>query len=847
MIGVPDGLLDRLASAPRLLVACDFDGVLAPIAPTPDEARIDARAAGAVDRLSTLDRTHVAVVSGRGLDELARLTAGLAGVVRVGSHGAEREGGPAIGDASERREDLAVFERALRAQASAVPGAFVERKPLAVALHYRRCSAESASGLLAAADAEASSRSWLHRLTGSMVVEYCLSLADKGEAIHGLRHELGAAAVLYIGDDVTDEDAFAALRGSDLGVKVGPGPTRAHARLEGQHQVAALLDALEARRRAWLNDSTIVPIERHALLSDQRTTALVDPRGRIVWLCLPRADSAAVFAELLGGPSRGSFSVEPESESAPPRQSYLGDSFVLETRWPSLAVTDYLDCSGGRAYQRAGRSDLVRVIEGRGVARVRFAPRLDFGRLSTELALSEQGVVVEGLSEPLVLYAPGLQWRLEREGAHQTAEALVDLSRGPVALELRCGFAGLQRSRVEESTRRAQTLGFWEGWARALRLPGTRPDLVRRSALALKALVYGPTGAIYAAATTSLPEDLGGQRNWDYRYCWPRDACLAAASLVRLGNTGVAMKLLDWLVAVVARCESPERLKPLYTVAGTDLGPEAEISELEGYAHSRPVRIGNAADHQVQLDVFGPIVDLVAMLIEQGAPVTPEHWRLVEAMVSAVASRWREPDHGIWEVRGPRRHHVHTKVMCWQAVDRALLVASEVWGRRPGEWVALREAIRDDVLSHGWSGEAGAFTFAYGSSELDAASLMIGLTSMVAPDDPRFLSTVREVERVLRDGPTVFRYSLDDGLPGREGGFHICTSWLIESLVLTGQVGRAQALFDDMASLAGQTGLFAEQYDPRARRSLGNYPQAYSHLGLINAAVRLSGGGRGAP
>jgi GH15 family glucan-1,4-alpha-glucosidase len=315
---------------------------------------------------------------------------------------------------------------------------------------------------------------------------------------------------------------------------------------------------------------------------------------------------------------------------------------------------------------------------------------------------------------------------------------------------------------------------------------------------------------------------------------------MSAAALVRIGNTGIALKLLDWLVQVVEHCESPERLRPLYTLSGNTLGPEAEISELSGYGHSRPVRIGNAASHQVQLDVFGPVVELVSLMADSGAPVTPEQWHLVEAMVKAVEVRWEEPDHGIWEIRGPKRHHVHSKTMCWYAVDRGLRVAAEAMGVDRPEWVRLRDRIAADVLERGFNAQAGFFTAAYGEPTADASSLLIGLVGLVAPSDPRFIATVDALGHELRDGPAVHRYLGDDGLPGREGAWVICACWLVEALALIGRTDEARTLFDQVASLAGPTGLMSEEWDARHGIPLGNFPQAYSHLGIINAAVRLS-------
>lgn len=834
-----NNLLAPLVRAPILLVASDFDGVLADIVPRPDDAMFDPAAKRALSRLGSLPRTYVGIVSGRALDDLRKRTTGVRNLFLVGSHGAE----PAFGNRVVLTpEQVSALDRAVAAcehVARATPGTLVERKPFSVGLHYRGCDAAAEKSLLDSIGQALAGVEGLHRRDGMKVVEFAAVQTDKGHGLIGLAHRTGASATFFMGDDITDEDGFTALGPSDLTVKVGPGDTAAAERVADRRQAVALLELLAHLREEHVRAATPTPIERHSILSDQRTIAVVDPRGSIVWLCLPRADSSAVFARLVGDESRGSFDITPIGDRGEPRQEYASDSWILITAWENVTVTDYFDCTGGRPFQRAGRSDLVRRLDGRGKVLVRFAPRLDFGRMPTVLVRRDGGIEVDGSPDPFVLFSPGVEWKIESEGPHHTAVAEIELKGEPVVLEVRYGFGSLLPARASEDERRLHTERFWTGWARTLRLPSTRPDLVMRSALVLKGLCYGPTGAIYAAATTSLPEQLGGVRNWDYRFCWPRDACLAAAALMKLGNTGTAMKLLDWLVGVVDRCESPDRLHPLYTVAGHELGPEGEVGELRGYANSRPVRVGNAADRQVQLDVFGPIVALAAMLVERGAPVTPEHWRLVEAMVNAVAARWTEPDHGIWEVRGPRAHHTHTKIMCWLAVDRGVYIAENVLGKPRPEWTALRRAIADDVFANGWSERAGAFTFQYGSDALDAATLFIGLTGMLPPDDPRCVSTVRAVQRGLLEGPVVYRYVVDDGLPGVEGGFNIATSWLIESLILMGERDEAEQLFDKMASLAGPTGLLAEQFDPRIGLATGNFPQVYSHLGLINAAVAL--------
>jgi GH15 family glucan-1,4-alpha-glucosidase len=300
------------------------------------------------------------------------------------------------------------------------------------------------------------------------------------------------------------------------------------------------------------------------------------------------------------------------------------------------------------------------------------------------------------------------------------------------------------------------------------------------------------------------------------------------------------MAYLDWVLGILEHRDDPERLHPLYLVTGRHLPPEADIAELAGYAGSRPVRVGNAAERQVQLDVFGPIVDLIWLLSTEGAPLSGQHWQLVQAMVGAVEKRWQEPDHGIWEIRTNPRHHVHSKVMCWVTVDRAVRVAADFVDGAHHDWELLRDQIRDDVLERGWKKEVGAFTAAYDGTDVDASVLAVGLFGLVDADDERFLRTVEVVERDLREGPTVYRYRGDDGLPGTEGGFHLMTSWLIDAFLATGREADARELFAALTDCAGQTGLFSEEYDPENDRSLGNHPQAYSHLGLIHNALNLA-------
>lgn len=830
-----------LACKPMLLVASDYDGTIAPIVSDPSQARPSREAMVALRTLAELPHTAVALISGRSLADLAELSGDPDGVHLVGSHGSEFDLGFADMLSADARKTHAKIREVLHTIADGHEGCFVEVKPASVALHYRNASEADGKAALEKAEAALVGQDGVFVKRGKMVLELAVVSTHKGDALDTLRKRFGASAVLFLGDDVTDEDAFKTLGGPDIGVKVGAGDSVASFRVRDPHDVSRVLAKLSEMRSAWIGGSASPAIETHTMLTDQRTIALVAPGARITWMSAPRIDSPSLFAELLGGPIAGRFSITPVGTDAEPTQEYIGDTFHLKTTWPTVSVTDYMDCSGGRTIQRPGRTDIVRLVEGSGTVRIEYAPRLDFGRHVTHLHPKPDGVVVADWPDPIVLRAPGVKWSFINEGQHQTAIAEVDLDAigGRLELELRHGTGDLSDAIIDEAKRSKQTARYWAHWAEDLELPETTHDLVKRSALVLRGLCHGPTGAIAAAGTTSLPECIGGVRNWDYRYCWPRDAALSASSLVRLGSSEEAVRLLDWLLGVVDQLPSPDRLNPIYTVSGGDLPAEAEIRELPGYAASRPVRIGNAANKQVQLDVFGPIVELVSLLLYSGAPLSTEHWRLVEAMVSAVRSRWHEADHGIWEIRRPVRHHVHSKVMCWQTAHLGAEIAERFLGRARPEWRMLADEIKADVFDKGWDDDANAFTSAYGERDPDASVLLIGLTGMIEPDDPRFAGTIRAVERDLFEGGTVYRYHYDDGLPGGEGGFYLCTAWLIESMAISGRVDDAKELYKQYIATAGPTGLIPEQYDPAEKRTLGNHPQAYSHIGLINAALRL--------
>ncbi|WP_027343716.1 trehalose-phosphatase [Hamadaea tsunoensis] len=821
----------RIARVPLLLVACDYDGTLAPIVEDPTAAKPLPEAVAAIRSLAALPQTTVAVVSGRALRDLAALSRLPSEVHLVGSHGSEFD----VGFVQRLAPELVALRTRLQSELTAIaqkhPGIRLEAKPASIAVHTRGLDpAVSAAALDEVRNGPAA---WpdVHVTSGKEVIELSVISTHKGTAIDALRTQLSASAVIFLGDDVTDENAFAHLHGPDLGVKIGPGETKAHFRVADPMQAARVLGLLLETRRHWLFGERAVPIERHSMIADGNTVALVTPDARVSWLCHPRPDSSAIFADLVGGTPAGHFSIAPQKGGLPLGQRYRPGTMTVETRWSGLTVTDWL-----------ADGSLLRRLTGNVPVVIEFAPRPGFGQVAVSLQpVGDGGLLVLGSNEPSALHSPGIDWEIDDDRG--AARALVDLAAmgGDVLLDLR-----LISTKVSEmhplgvNDRLESAERPWREWAATLKLPTKHRDLTMRSALTLRGLCHKPTGGILAAATTSLPEELGGVRNWDYRYCWLRDASMTARALVDLGSLEEAEALLRWVDGCVERTGGhPERLHPLYGIDGLPLGPEAVIDTLPGYAGSRPVRVGNAADAQLQLDVFGPIADLLAAVVEKRGKVRDEEWRVLEAMVQAVERRWHEPDHGLWEARIAPRHHVYSKVMCWMTVDRALAVAAHFGEQDTSEWVALRDKIAENVLTQGWMEEAGAYTVAYGHPEMDASSLWIGLSGLLADDDPRFLSTVLAIEADLRSGPVVYRYRWDDNLPGREGGFHICTAWLIEAYLRTGRRTDAEELFELMVDTAGPTGLLPEQYDPDSERGLGNHPQAYSHLGLIRCAMLL--------
>ncbi|WP_193095893.1 trehalose-phosphatase [Brevibacterium sp. FME17] len=831
--------LFEVSRSPSLLIATDYDGTIAPIVDLPGQAFPLDSSVDSLRALALLPSTSAGVISGRSLRDLAAMSRLPREVHLFGSHGGETDTVAIDTLDPGQRTALDGLRRDLF---QTLPTSIIEHKTTGAAVHLRGLD-EAERKRVEAAVSELVETHAIFPTRGKQVIDLSVVPSSKAAALQRLREQTGAEVVVFIGDDTADEFALETLGEADLGLKVGREPADTHAdyRISTPAEVSVVLAAIYELRKSWLFGRRATPIHRHSLLGNGQSTALVDPFGSICWMPHPLPHSSSMFSEILGAEAAGFFAVDTEAGTAPLTQRYITHSTLLETRWPGLNCIDYL------APVDANSDDtiVVRVLTGDTAARIRFAPRLDYATVPTLMVRTHDGVQVLGTSEPISLIAPGVDFEISETGQSHTAEAVVVPSEQPggvVVLLLACG-TGTGDARYMatggEHHVRERALNFWTNWVDTLSIPSHHREEVIRSAVTLRALCHEPTGGVLAAPTTSLPEGIGGVRNWDYRYTWLRDGSMTVRALLSLGSTGEAEGFLSWLTGILARTVSPEQLHPLYAVDGSALTTEAVLAHLPGYAGSRPVRVGNAAEHQVQLDVFGPVTELLNELSEHLGDLPDSYWRLTCQMVEAVSKRWFEADHGIWEARRPPKHNVYTRVMCWVTVDRALQIAERFDRELPGAWRQLREEIAHDVLENGYNQEVGAFTVAYGETDLDSACLFVGLSGLLPADDPRFVSTVDAIERELRVGPTVFRYTYDDGLPGLEGGFHICTTWLIEAFIKVGRIDDAWDLFRQLDNLLGPTGLLAEEYDPVAEMHLGNHPQAYSHLGYIRVAQML--------
>lgn len=582
-------------------------------------------------------------------------------------------------------------------------------------------------------------------------------------------------------------------------------------------------------------------IEDYAMIGDLHTTAMVAADGSIDWLCLPRFDSPACFAGLVGTEDAGRWLMAPVDGGRCTRRRYRGDTLVLETEWETadghVRVIDFMPV-------RDEVADLVRIVEGvSGTVpmRTELVLRFDYGQIVPWVTKTESGVrAVAGPDAVLVTADVPLEGRDLRTVSEFTVEP------GDRVAFVLTWFPSHdpEPTPAEAEETLAATELFWSRWSAKSTAYGPHKDAIQRSLVTLKALTYAPTGGIVAAPTTSLPEQLGGPRNWDYRFCWLRDATLALQSLLTAGYTEEASAWRDWLVRAVAG--DPADLRIMYGLDGRRRLPEETIDWLPGYEGSRPVRVGNAASDQLQLDVWGEVLDGLSLTRSTIGSGDDDAWNVQVSLVEHLAERWKEPDNGLWEMRGPQRHFTYSKVMAWVAVDRMIDGARSY--DLPGpvrRWERLRAEIRRDILANGYDAKRNTFVQAYGSDELDASLLLIPRVGFLPPGDKRVIGTIDAIQEDLTENGLVLRYrpqASDDGLPGGEGVFIACSFWLVDALIGAGRREEAEALFTRLLDLRNDVGLLSEEWDPSSARQLGNMPQAFSHFALIRSAFHLLSG-----
>ncbi len=608
------------------------------------------------------------------------------------------------------------------------------------------------------------------------------------------------------------------------------------------------------------------PIENYGLIGNLRTAALVGMDGSIDWLCLPRFDSPSLFCALLDDQKGGRFQIAPPHNGVRHKQFYWPDTNVLVTRFlhPDGVgqVEDFMPVGPTAGPSPDQLIRRVRVVRGTMPFRLDCQPAFDYGRATHTTTTSERGARFDSAEMSVGLASSIPLRQLDRgprgaEGDGIAAEfTLTEGETATFVLRLLDRDASAHHcpgtGEAEQLFR--ETVDYWHRWLTKCTYRGRWREVIQRSALTLKLLTYEPTGAMVAAPTTSLPERIGGERNWDYRYTWIRDSAFMVYAFLRIGFTEEATRFLHWLSERFheerSSCDGPMQL--MYTIDGkTDL-TEIELPHLEGYCGSRPVRIGNGAHGQLQLDLYGELMDAVYLHNKYARPVSYDSWRHLRHLVDWVAENWDQPDHGIWETRGGKKDHVYSRFMCWVALDRGLRLADK--RSLPADravWLAARDTIYEQVMEQGWSDKAQSFVQAYGAENLDASLLLMPLTFFMAPDDPRMLATVDAIRRPARKGGLaadglVYRYDFEathDGLKGSEGTFNMCSFWLVEALTRAGRTDRkrlaeARLLFEQMLGYGNHLGLYGEQTGPSGE-ALGNFPQAFTHLALISAAFNL--------
>ena len=587
----------------------------------------------------------------------------------------------------------------------------------------------------------------------------------------------------------------------------------------------------------------------YGIIGDLHTIALVGLDGSIDWCCLPHFDSPSLFSSILDHKVGGHFKIAPVHDGNT-RQMYLPETNILLTRFLQDdgvgELTDFMPVESDEPGYRPRRHQIIRmisVVRGQVRFRLECAPAFNYARDTHTAEIVSKGAIFRTDTSTVGLISPiPLQVRegtVYQEFVVNQGESLTFF------LEFAEGNGHTDLLTTSESGEEAfqNTSAFWQRWLGQCQYDGRWREMVHRSALTLKLLTYAPTGAIVAAPTTSLPEHIGGPRNWDYRYTWIRDAAFSLYGLLRLGFTVEAARFMDWLNARCHELNPDGSLQLVYGIDGRRNLAEQELNHLDGHRGSRPVRIGNAAADQLQLDIYGTIMDAVYLYNKHGSPISYDLWINLCRLLDYVCANWEQPDEGIWEVRGGRRHFVYSKVMCWVALDRGIRLAdSRGYPGNRARWMAERDRIYTDVMQKGWNPKVGAFVQSYGSEALDASNLIMPLVFFVSPTDPRMLSTIDRTLEQLALGSLVYRYEVGkaaaDGLEGEEGTFSLCTFWLVEALTRAGRLTEARLIFEKMLSYTNHLRLYAEEVSHTGEQ-LGNFPQAFTHFGLITAASNL--------
>jgi len=587
------------------------------------------------------------------------------------------------------------------------------------------------------------------------------------------------------------------------------------------------------------------PISDYGIVGNMLSVALVGSDGSIDWCCLPRFDSSSVFAAILDDEKGGRFHIKPQTDFRS-SQAYLPDTNILRTTFETdtgtAEVVDFMPCyrtSGGRLTQPREVHRVVRCTEGEVTFEVHFEPRLDYARGETLLGVFKAGVSARRGGETLALSST-VPFHLDANGA---VAGFTLRKAEQTEFVLRYGAQRPRRLSVYDPAGKLErTSAYWRHKAAGCAFTGPWRDAIVRSYLVLHLLMYSPTGAVVAAPTTSLPEEIGGERNWDYRYAWLRDASLTLNALFQLGHVEEALGFFNWLTNVCERCGAEAQI--LYSIDFDTPVAEQQLGHLKGYRGSRPVRVGNGAFNQLQLDVFGELLEAAHNYLNIGGYISRRTWESLESFVEAACDKWREPDSGIWEVRGGPYHFVHSKLMCWVAVDRGIRIAEKMGLRKNlRRWRKNAQDIREDILARGWNPDRQAFTQHYDTTALDASNLLMPLLGFLPASDERVASTVERTVEELGWNGLLRRYrtdATDDGLSGSEGAFLWCSFWLVRNVLRQGRTAEASALYERLLGYRNHLGLLSEMVDPGSGEALGNFPQALSHLGVIIAGLELT-------